>query len=646
MTLFWPHLSSTSYTAAGREYSRPDFSTTAARLGEAAALVLYNGRRHREFLEGCMIETLSGVVLHILKEYAAKPDILQYRADGRYVPISTAEFGRRIRALALGLRELGCGPGRKLAILSENRPEWILTDLANLCLGGITVPIYPTTVPPQIKYILEDSESTAVVCSTPALRDKVEAIRSDLPSLRQALVMDGPAGSGFRSLDEIVQRGEVLDREQPELFDALASAVRKGDLASIIYTSGTTGVPKGVMLSHGNFTSNIEAMDRVTDFNRTDTILSFLPLSHVLERMTTFAFLYKGASIAYAESIDRVADNLLEVRPTIMVSVPRLFEKIYAKVMDNVLAGSALKKKIFFWAVKTGLDQSRRAVAGRKIPAGLAFRRRLAHKLVFLKILEKTGGRVKFMVSGGAPLSRDIAEFFYALGLIILEGYGLTETAPVVSCNTFDRIRFGTVGPVVPGVEVCIGADGEILVKGPNVMQGYYKKPAETAEVIVDGWFHTGDIGFLDADGFLTITDRKKDLIVTAGGKNVAPQPIENVLKRIPAVANVVVVGGRRKFISALIVPERDKLIKLAKDKGLSFSSYEALLAGPEIRAALLEAIDAATPDLASYEKIKKIILLERDFEVDREELTPTLKIKRAAVEARYKDLIDALYRD
>ncbi len=495
-----------------------------------------------------MVETLSRAVLHVLKEYAAKPDLIQYRENGRYVPISTEEFGKRIRALALGLHELGCGPGCKLVILAENRPEWILTDLANLCLGGITVPIYPTIVPPQIKYIIEDSEASVVVCSTSALRQKIEAVRGELPLVAHGLTMESEAPAGFLTLAEVMERGARIDRDQPDLFDTLARAVRPDDLASIIYTSGTTGIPKGVMLTHGNFTSNIDALDRVTDFNKTDTILSFLPLSHVLERMTTFAFLYKGASICYAESIETVANNLLEVRPTIMVSVPRLFEKIYAKVMDNVLAGSALEKKIFFWAVRTGKDYGRRIVAKEKIPAGLAFRRRLAHKLVFIKILVKTGGRIKFMVSGGAPLSRDIAEFFHALGLIILEGYGLTETAPVVACNTFDRLRFGTVGPVVPGVRVKIAADGEILVQGPNVMKGYYKKPLETAEVIVDGWFHTGDIGFLDDDGFLTITDRKKDILVTAGGKNVAPQPIENILKRIPAVANAVVVGGKKKI--------------------------------------------------------------------------------------------------
>jgi long-chain acyl-CoA synthetase len=593
-----------------------------------------------------MIETLSRIVLHIGKEYAAKPDIMQYRENGRYVPIATGEFMRRIRTIALGLRELGAGPGRKLIILSENRPEWMLTDLANLCLGGITVPIYPTIVPPQIKYIIQDSEAAIVVCSTSALRRKVEAIRSELPKVDHVVTLESDAPAGLLTLAEVMRRGETADLERPQLFVESAEAVRPDDLASIIYTSGTTGIPKGVMLTHANFTSNIEAMDKVTDFNKTDTILSFLPLSHVLERMTTLAFLYKGASIAYAESIDTVADNLIEVRPTIMVSVPRLFEKIYAKVMDNVLAGSAIKKKIFFWAVKTGLASIRRTLAGQKIPAGLAFRRRLAGKLVFAKVLEKTGGRIKFMVSGGAPLSGDIAEFFYALGLTILEGYGLTETSPVVACNTFDRLRFGTVGPVVPGVQVRIAADGEILVHGPNVMKGYYKKPQETAEAIVDGWFHTGDIGLLDGDGFLTITDRKKDLIVTAGGKNVAPQPIENMLKRIPAVANAVVVGGKRKFISAIIVPDKDKLEELARQSGLAFASYAELAAGPEIKTVLLQAIDKATPDLASYEKIKKIILLDRDFEIEQEELTPTLKIKRGKVEEKYKDLIDALYRE
>jgi long-chain acyl-CoA synthetase len=451
---------------------------------------------------------------------------------------------------------------------------------------------------------------------------------------------------GFLTLDEVCARGAEREAEDAGLFERLALAVKPGDLASIIYTSGTTGVPKGVMLTHGNFVSNILALDSVHDFNPGDTILSFLPLSHVLERMTTFAFLYKGASMGYAESIETVAVNMIEIRPTIMVSVPRLFEKLYAKVMDNVLAGPPLKRKIFFWAARVGADWSRRSIDHQPIPAGLARRYRLARKLVFSKVLEKTGGRVKFFVSGGAPLSKDIGEFFFGLGLPIKEGYGLTETSPVVACNTFDHLRFGTVGPPIPGVAVRIAPDGEILVQGPNVMRGYYKMEAETKEAFEGGWFHTGDIGHFDADGFLVITDRKKDLIVTAGGKNVAPQPIENLVKQNPYIANAVVVGGKRKFISALIVPERAKIEAYANEAGIRAADYTELLADNRVNRFLLAEIDRVTPNLAPYEKVKKIILLDRDFEVEREELTPTLKVKRTMVEAKYKSLIDALYRD
>jgi long-chain acyl-CoA synthetase len=593
-----------------------------------------------------MIETLSQIVLHILKEYADKPDIQQFKEGGRYVPVSTEEFGRRIRRIALGLAGLGCTPGQKLIILSENRPEWTIVDFANLCLGGVTVPIYPTLVPSQIAYIIDDSEATTVVCSTPELRRKFESVRETLPRVARTITFEAEAPAGFVTLDKVMRRGEEEEAANPGAFENRSLAVRPEDLASIIYTSGTTGIPKGVILTHANFVSNILALDSIHDFNPTDTILSFLPLSHVLERMTTFAFLYKGASIAYAESIETVAGNMMEIRPTIMVSVPRLFEKLYAKIMNSVLAGSAAKKKIFFWASRTGLEWARRAIAKQPIPAGLRFRHRLAGRLVFSKILEKTGGRVKFFVSGGAPLAKDIGEFFFGLGLPIKEGYGLTETSPVIACNTFDHIRFGTVGLPIPGVSVRIAEDNEILVQGPNVMKGYFKKDAETREAFEGGWFHTGDIGHFDADGFLVITDRKKDIIVTAGGKNVAPQPIENMIRQNPYIASAVVVGGNRKFIAALIVPQRDMIEEYARDKGISASSYTELLENDRINRFLLAEIDRATPNLASYEKIKKIILLERDFEIEREELTPTLKVKRNKVEEKFKDLIDALYRE
>jgi len=568
------------------------------------------------------------------------------KRSGRYEPISTEECGRRVRRIGLGLQALGAGSGRKLVILSENRPEWTMVDFANLCLGGVTVPIYPTLVPSQVQHIIANSDAGLVVCSGPDLRRKFEVVRPALPTAVQAVTMEAEAPEGFLTLDQVEAMGAKAEAGDGGAFERGAEAIKPGDVASIIYTSGTTGVPKGAMLSHGNFVHNITTLAAQHDFSRTDTILSFLPLSHVLERMCTFAFINKGCSIAYAESIDAVAANLVEVRPTIMVSVPRVFEKLYAKVMDAVLAGSSIKRKIFFWAAKTGREWGRRTIEHRPIPAGLAFRHGLARKLVYGKILEKTGGRIKFFVSGGAPLSGDLGEFFYGLGLPIKEGYGLTETSPVIACNTFERLRFGTVGQPIPGVTVKFAEDGEILVQGPNVMLGYYKMEEETKEAFAGGWFHTGDIGYLDPDGFLVITDRKKDLIVTAGGKNVAPQPIENLVKQNPLIASVVVVGGQRKFISALVVPNRDKIEAYAREAGIQSASYRDLMADDRINRFLLSEIDKATPHLAPYEKIKKIVLLERDFEIEKEELTPTLKVKRAKVEAAYKPLIDALYKD
>ncbi|MBE3110534.1 MAG: long-chain fatty acid--CoA ligase [Acidobacteria bacterium] len=591
-----------------------------------------------------MVETLSQLFLSTVKTYI-KDGLLTAKVEGRYVPLSTAEVARRVKQLSLGLADLGLGPGDKLVIFSENRPEWTMTDFAVLCAGAVTVPIYTSLMPEQVKYIINDSDAKIVVCSNRDLWLKVEAVKHDLPSVHHFVLIDEQGPEGTLSLSEVMGRGTSVAAADPGLFEKRALAVKPDDVASIIYTSGTTGIPKGVVLSHGNFVSNAKALDAVTEFTDKDTILSFLPLSHVLERMTTFSFLYKGATIAYAESIETVAENLLEVRPTIMISVPRLFDKIYAKVMDNVLTQSPLKRKIFFWALKVGKKYGARKIRHRGIPWGLGVRRNLAAKLVFSKIVEKTGGRVHFFVSGGAPLSSDVAEFFYAIGITILEGYGLTETSPVLTCNTFDKMKFGTVGTPVPGVEIRIAKDGEILAKGPNVMKGYYKKDQETREAFEGGWFHTGDIGHFDEEGFLVITDRKKDLIVTAGGKNVAPQPIENLLKMNPYIQNAVVVGGGRKFISALIVPNFERIEAYARTSGIPFASRKDLVEREEIVNFILAEVNRTTPHLASYERIKKVVLLDRDFDVDSE-LTPSLKVKRHIVEKTFKALIDFLYKD
>jgi long-chain acyl-CoA synthetase len=591
-----------------------------------------------------MVETLSQLFLNTVKTYV-KPDLLAAKVEGRYVPISSEEVGKRVKHLSLGLADLGLGAGDKLVIFSENRPEWTMTDFAVLCAGAVTVPIYTSLMPEQVKYIINDSDAKIVVCSNRDLWLKVEAVRHDLRNVHHFVLIDEEGPQGVVSLSEVMGRGKVLAAANPGLFEQRALAVKPDDLASIIYTSGTTGVPKGVMLTHANFVSNSKALDAVTEFAAKDTILSFLPLSHVLERMTTFSWIYKGASIYHAESIETVAENLLEVRPTIMISVPRLFDKIYAKVMDNILTASALKRKIFFWAIGVGKKYGARKIRHQPIPWWLGFRRKVAAKLVYSKIVEKTGGRVHFFVSGGAPLSGDVAEFFYAIGITILEGYGLTETSPVLTCNTFDKMKFGTVGPPVPGVEIKIAPDGEILAKGPNVMKGYYKKEQETREVFEDGWFHTGDIGRFDEEGFLVITDRKKDILVTAGGKNVAPQPIENLLKSNPYIQTAVVVGGGRKFISALIVPEFEKLEAYARKNGIPFGSRKELVEKEEIVNFMVAEVNRTTPNLASYERIKKVVLLEKDFDADTE-LTPSLKVKRHIVEKAFKAAIDLLYKE
>ncbi|MFW6159995.1 MAG: AMP-dependent synthetase/ligase, partial [Acidobacteriota bacterium] len=471
-----------------------------------------------------MVKTIPQLFLNTIRVFP-KPDIMLYKSEGGYTPISTQELSETVQYFSLGLAELGLQKGDKLILLAENGPRWIMTDIATICAGGITVPVYTSLVPEQIKFIIDDSDARVVVCSSLELWGKIEAIRPSLEKVRHFITFFDSSKEGIWSFQQILDKGKKISQDNPGRFEEKALALGEDDIYTLIYTSGTTGVPKGVMLTNWNFVSNVTTCAPLFQISEKDTVLSFLPLSHVLERMVSFAYLYKGASIAFAESLETVAQNLMEIRPHIMVSVPRVFEKIYSRIMDNVLESSRLKRKIFFWAVATGKKYVQAELEKKHLPVMLKLKRKLAHKLVFSKILARTGGRARFFVSGGAPLSKDIAEFFYAIGLVVLEGYGLTETSPVVAVNTMEQMKFGTVGKPIPEVEVKIADDGEILVKGPNVMKGYYKKEEETAEVFKGGWFHTGDIGHLDEDGFLIITDRKKDLIVTAGGKNVAPQP-------------------------------------------------------------------------------------------------------------------------
>ncbi len=592
-----------------------------------------------------MVTTLAGLLANTVASYP-KPDLMLFKKDGAFRPISTGEFGESVRNFALGLRALGFEAGQKLCLLSENRPEWSMTDFATLTAGGLTVPIYTTLVPDQVRYIVDDSDAAIVVVSNADHWKKIEILRSGLTKVRHYITFAAAAPAGVLTLNEVLEKGKALAAAEPGLYGELVARVKPEDEATLIYTSGTTGVPKGVILTHDNLVSNIRTAASLVEFTDKDTALSFLPLSHVLERMVMFTYIYKGCTVAFAESVEAVAQNLLEVRPHIMVSVPRVFEKIYTKVMDQVLTSPALRRKIFFWALKVGQAYGALKIVGKPVPAGLSLRHAIAAKLVFSKITAKTGGRVRFFVSGGAPLSKDIAEFFYAIGLVILEGYGLTETSPLLSINTFEAIRMGTVGKPATGIDIRIAPDGEILARGPNIMKGYYKKEAETREVLEGGWFHTGDIGQFDADGFLVITDRKKDLLVTSGGKNIAPQPIENLIKASPYISNAVVIGDRRRFVAALVVPEFEKLEAYAKAQGIAFATVEELCRDRRIVDFLKSEVDRATPLLASYERIKKIAVLPRDFDIERGEITPSLKVRRANVTAEYQSAIDALYRE
>jgi len=592
-----------------------------------------------------MIETIPQLFLNTVNSFL-KEDLLLYKAHNQYQSLSTQEVYDTVRHLALGLRKEGLQPEDKLILLAENGPKWVMTDLATTCQGGITVPIYTSLTPEQILYIIDNSDAKIVVCSSPELWEKIVAIKDKLKKVKKFIAFFDLRAADVLTLNGIIAKGKKIDEANPHLFREIALGIKPDDIATIIYTSGTTGAPKGVMLTHHNFVSNVTTCAPLFQISDKDTVLSFLPLSHVLERMVVFCYLYKGASIAFAESVETVAENLIEIKPHIMVSVPRVFEKIYSRVMDNVLTSSLIKRKIFFWALKVGRRTIPYRLNQRPLPRSLHVKYNLAHKLVFSKILDRTGGRARFFVSGGAPLSPDIAEFFYAIGLTVLEGYGLTETSPVVAVNTIDNMKFGTVGQPLPRVEVKIAEDGEILVRGPNVMKGYYKMEAETQEAFAGGWFHTGDIGFIDEEGYLVITDRKKDLIVTAGGKNVAPQPIENMIKTNPYITNAVVIGDKRKFVSALIVPDFEKLEEYARFNKIPFESRKELVSHQEIQRFILAEIDRMTPSLSSYEKIKKVILLERDFELEKGEITPTLKVRRRIVEEKYKDLIDALYRE
>jgi long-chain acyl-CoA synthetase len=593
------------------------------------------------------IETLTQLFYRSVDNFK-KPEHLRYKKDERWRAISSDEFRSAVEELSAGLRALGVEKGDKVAILSENRPEWAFADLASLCAAAVDAPIYSTLTPAQVLYILNDSESKAIFVSNQTQAKKVAELRAQAKHLKHVIRMEAsPAIPDTLSLDELRALGRPLLEKEPEAVRKRAAEVKADDLATLIYTSGTTGDPKGVMLLHSNLVSNvIGGLQAFSGLGPDDTALSFLPLCHVFERMGGhYLMLHVGATIAYAEGVDKVPQNMLEVRPTVMLSVPRLYEKMYARVQEKVASDPPKRQAIFRWALAIGREHFKHRCQHTAPGLLLSLKNKLADTLVFSKIRERTGGRLRLFISGGAPLAREIAEFFGAAGLVILEGYGLTETSPVISVNTPDALRPGSVGRPIPGVEVKIATDGEILTRGPHVMKGYFKRPDATAEAVdKEGFFHTGDIGLLDQDGFLIITDRKKDILVTSGGKNIAPQPIENRIKANKFFSEVVMIGNKRNFPAALVVPNFEVLEKWAKEKGIAAKNHEQLVAHPEVVSHYKMLIAELTSELAQFEKIKKLTLLTKEFSLEAGELTPTLKVKRRVVEQKYKDLIDSLY--
>jgi long-chain acyl-CoA synthetase len=589
--------------------------------------------------------TLNRVLFDAVAKYH-KPNALQVKRNGKYEPISHATLVERIRLAALGLESLGVTHRDRVAILSENCPEWAIADFACLTLGVTNVPVYPNLPADQVCYILRDSGAVAVFVSDPEQGAKIASIRGDCTSLEHVITFSTDATNADMTLASLESAGSKADTaERRATYERRALAVEPDDVATIIYTSGTTGEPKGVMLTHDNIYSNVMVGAAAIPYAGDDVCLSFLPLSHSFERTAGhYTMLATGTSIAYAESVDTVPQNLAEVRPTLVLSVPRLYEKMYARVLENATSGGALKKRIFFWARGVAERWANEKLAGREPGGLLAMQYRLAQRLVFSKLKARTGGRLRYFVSGGAPLAPEINKFFYAAGLVILEGYGLTETSPVLAVNTPENFRIGTVGKPVAGTEIAIAPDGEILARGPQIMKGYFNKPDATAEAIDrDGWFHTGDIGEL-RDGFLAITDRKKDIIVTAGGKNIAPQPIENLAKTSSFVSQAVMLGDKRKYPIMLVVPNWDTLEKWARSENISFATHAELMGLPPVQQKVEREVERKLTGLARFEMPKKIGLLEHEFTIESGELTPTLKVKRRIVDQRYKEQIDALY--
>jgi long-chain acyl-CoA synthetase len=578
-----------------------------------------------------------------------RPDTLNYKRDGVWYSLSADEVLHRARLTALGLYDLGIRKGDRVAIASESCVAWVLADQGCIFAGAITVPVYPTLTPDQVKYIVNDCEARAIFVSTAEKLSEIESVLRESPTLERIILFE-PAGTESRtdilSFAQFLDRGRGVAENEPSLSDKLAAASKPEDLATIIYTSGTTGEPKGVMLTHANMVSNLIDSSNHLEFGENDSALSVLPLSHSFERQAMNMYLHHGMAV-YFGSIDTLGENLREVHPTVFVGVPRIYEKIIQRVQDRAAEKGKWNAAIVEWAIETARGWARAKSDRQRISPWLWLKHKLGDILVYEKLRKAMGGRIRILVSGGAALADDVALAFIGAGLPVVQGYGLTETSPVITAGQLNHIRIGTAGKPIRNVEVRIAEDGEIEARGPNVMQGYWHKPEETRAVMTeDGWLKTGDIGRLDAEGYLTITDRKKELLKTSGGKYIAPQPIEQLIKGSRFVNQVVVIGNGRKFPAALIVPDWHQLEGYAKHKKLDLHTREAFCQSPRIIDLFERQIAARTQNLAQFEKIKKIALIDHELTVEGGDLTPTLKVKRRIVDEKYRDIIDRIYRD
>lgn len=571
----------------------------------------------------------------------------KHNATGRWLAHTWAEGSRENRALTSGLISIGVEPGDRVGVVSETRREWSAADMAIVCAGGMTVGVYPTSTAEQCAYVLDHSECRVVFVEDAAQLDKLNRVRDTLPRLERIIVIEG--GEAIQSPDtvtyqELRDAGQRYLEEHPNDYETRWRAVEPADLAMLVYTSGTTGPPKGVMLTHNNIYATIEAVSQVVPTRDDDLGVVFLPLAHSLQRVAGYVGMYNGTCGVFAERIDKIVEHMQEFKPTLQAAVPRIYEKVHARIYSRVEEQPPARRKIFHWAVDIGRQVSAIRRKGGEVPMPLRIKHRLADRLVLSKIRDAFGGRIRFMVSGAAPIGVDLLEFFHACGILVLEGYGLTETTAPATINRPNDFRFGTVGRDLPVCETRIADDGEILIRGGNVFSGYYKDEAATKEAFTeDGWFRSGDIGTKSADGFLTITDRKKELIITAGGKNVSPANIENLVKAHPLISQCVVFGDRRKFLVALIALDPDEIGPAAKRMGVPDGTVE-LPAHPKILGEIQLILDRVNRHLARYETIKYFRILPQELDIESDHLTPTLKLKRRNITRDFQSLIDDMY--